>query len=460
MGMMTEPSPRKRPIYRPHLSALALSVTLLTGCLRPLQGPDADLLTSFLRTAPAPGTAASFVPPSGQLDTSFGGTGATTYNGGAYDACSDLALLSDGSIAAAGTSYNGVGYELVAFHFSSVGTPDLSFGASGVFRYAPAGQNAGANKVLALAGDSILIAGGTWTAASDSLLLKIDSHGNTDSSFASAGIGVFPLLPGDDSAVALALDTGGRPVVALQTGDVSFMAARFTPSGALDASFNAAGYTQTLLPSGQSNANAGTVDATDRVIAVGYDLGLLGTTSSTIIRYTSAGTLDTAFGGTGIVQTEVNPTLPENLYSVVVQPDGRILAAGWATSASGDGEFTLLRFLADGTPDASFGASGIVRLNPTPGDDSLASVILQPDGKIIAGGTVDSSGANPNMAVVRLNVDGSLDTGFGAGGMTMLDVYGHGDYLQRVLLQPDGRILVGGVANNGTDQDLAILRLK
>ena len=127
---------------------------------------------------------------------------------------------------------------------------------------------------------------------------------------------------------------------------------------------------------------------------------------------------------------------------MAVQPDGRIVVAagGYGSLASGaSAQGGVLRFTADGQPDTRFGTDGIVLpgLNVVRGW-SGASVIVQPDGKILVSGT-DPSG----LGVARLNADGSLDTGFGTGGMTVLAIPGtHFRMSARGLqLQPDGRIL-------------------
>lgn len=95
-----------------------------------------------------------------------------------------------------------------------------------------------------------------------------------------------------------------------------------------------------------------------------------------------------------------------------MQPDGKILVAGSSNSGS-DWDFALARYNADGSLDTSFGG-GIVATAVGLSDDKGRGVAVQTDGKILVAG-FSRSGINYDFALVRYNVDGSLDTGFGDG---------------------------------------------
>lgn len=432
---------------------LLLFALLPAACLQgPLHAPDDSIFSLFnLNAFFSSGS-------TGQLDTSFGGSGAAIFDSGFTDNCLDVALLSDDSVVTTGVSFNGAVNELIASRYSAGGLPILTFGTSGTFHY-DTGSNTGGIKIRRIAADQLILAGYTTNAGTDTLLLKIDASGNLDPGFGTAGVSVFDLLTPDDSTSDLVIDHAGRPVLSLSTGDQFFMAARFTASGALDTAFNGTGIVQTPLPSGQADAYAIAVDASNRVIAGGYDYGGAGTYPSTVIRYTSAGALDTAFDGTGIVQTDLSTTAGDAFYSVIVQPDGKIVAVGYAYIGAGNDALAVVRYLSNGSLDASFGTGGIVLIDVSAGADSLRSVILQPDGKIIAAGTADAGSAGADMVVVRLHPGGALDTSFGGTGAVLIDIYGSTDYGSRVLLQSDGAILVAGTASNGADNDAAIVRL-
>lgn len=166
--------------------------------------------------------------------------------------------------------------------------------------------------------------------------------------------------------------------------------------------------------------------------------------------FSGAGTWDRGFGRSGIVRTPVPTGLPYNVnhiaHDLVVQPDGKILVAGryleWSPSFP-VGSFMLVRYNPNGTLDASFGEEGVSAVLPGV-TEYVASIALQPDGKIIAAGKAATS----DLALARYNPDGSLDASFGLGGVVIEDLAGFEeisfDIAQKVLVLPDGRFIVIG----------------
>ncbi|MBL8436329.1 MAG: DUF4347 domain-containing protein, partial [Zoogloea sp.] len=145
----------------------------------------------------------------------------------------------------------------------------------------------------------------------------------------------------------------------------------------------------------------------------------------------------------------------ERGQAVVVQPDGKILVAGHTGSPA---DFLLVRYNADGSMDTSFGGGdGIVTTAISAGDDKAHGLALQADGKIIVVGETATN--DKDFAVLRYNADGSLDTSFGGGdGIVTTDFAGGSlDVAYRVVVQADGRIVVGGASGSGTT-DFAVAR--
>jgi uncharacterized delta-60 repeat protein len=165
----------------------------------------------------------------------------------------------------------------------------------------------------------------------------------------------------------------------------------------------------------------------------------------------AAGDLDPSFGSGGKVFTDFG--LADGAYGVVVQPDGKIVAVGYANT--GGYAFLLARYNPDGSLDPTFGAGGKVR---TEGTGLAHAVVLQPDGKIVVAG---ASGA---FVVARYHPDGSLDSSFGAGGVVQTDVDPEGsDRATAVALQEDGKIVVGGYTRPIDEErgdDFALVRYK
>jgi uncharacterized delta-60 repeat protein len=157
----------------------------------------------------------------------------------------------------------------------------------------------------------------------------------------------------------------------------------------------------------------------------------------------AAGDLDPTFGQGGrvIVDTENDNDLPAG---VALQPDGKIIVGRSNSSPTDD--FSVLRFNPDGSPDTSFDADGRTSLDLPGIKGKTARLLRQPDGKIVAiGETLEqSAGAIRHLGLARYLEDGSPDPTFGSGGVAIHDV--RYQWMDSVLLQPDGRLLVAGYA--------------
>jgi uncharacterized delta-60 repeat protein len=153
------------------------------------------------------------------------------------------------------------------------------------------------------------------------------------------------------------------------------------------------------------------------------------------------GDLDATFGQAGKVLTDLTVLGGANPAGVVVQPDGKILIAGTVSQDLAVGDFAIARYLTDGTPDPLFGANGKVTTDF--GEyDAASSEVLQPDGKVVAGGVAYVNG-DTRFALARYNDDGTLDATFGVGGKVMADVGCHGAIFG-LALQTDGKLVAGG----------------
>jgi uncharacterized delta-60 repeat protein len=157
----------------------------------------------------------------------------------------------------------------------------------------------------------------------------------------------------------------------------------------------------------------------------------------------------------------LTPVASDRSLAAALQTDGKIISAGYAYSAaSGNYQFALARYNADGSLDTSFGAAGKVTTDFGNGANVARAIALQPDGQIVVVGYASNGGDN-DFAVVRYNADGSLDASFGASGngKVLMDIGGHDEGATAVLVQPDGKILVAGRASNGDHYDFALARL-
>ena len=117
-----------------------------------------------------------------------------------------------------------------------------------------------------------------------------------------------------------------------------------------------------------------------------------------------AGALDTSFGYGGFVVTSIGDSV-DHASKVAVQPDGKILATGYAVSPGGYTDIALVRYNSDGSLDASFDSDGVVITSITVKSDYSYDLVVQPDGKIVVGGAC-SDGGDLDFCLVRYNPDG------------------------------------------------------
>lgn len=188
--------------------------------------------------------------------------------------------------------------------------------------------------------------------------------------------------------------------------------------------------------------------------------GTSGTTSAqqgvTVTVRGVAGSIDTSFGVNGKTVTAVGPT-DDYAQAMAVQADGKLVVVGYGnTGASTD--FELVRYQRDGAIDTTFGTDGKVTTAVSTGSDVANAVAIQPDGKIIVAGSVDVAPKGKSFAVVRYNADGSLDASFGTGGKVITSFGSQSDEAFAVVVQADGKIVLGGhylSATQGLDFALA-----
>lgn len=164
----------------------------------------------------------------------------------------------------------------------------------------------------------------------------------------------------------------------------------------------------------------------------------------------NAGTLDPTFGTNGIAQTAIGDAdfLVDAIQNIVVQPDSKIIALG-STKTGTYKHVALVRYNPDGSTDDSFGKSGQAVIIPTElyGNFAMDAEVLS-DGKIVVCGYVlDSKTYVSQILLMRLNANGSLDTSFGTNGVVVTN-YGVAALAEKMVLQPDGKILLGGYYND------------
>jgi uncharacterized delta-60 repeat protein/uncharacterized repeat protein (TIGR01451 family) len=343
------------------------------------------------------------------------------------------------------------------------------------------------------------------------LVKVLAADGDLDPSFNTDGKVTTNFAGGSEQAHAVAIQSDGKIVAAgyaahfvdsvAAGGNVDFAVARYTTSGNLDGTFGDGGIVLIDFNSSDDQANAVAIQSDGKIVVAGF--ATVEGRNFALARLNTDGSLDDgtlddptpgdSFGTGGKVETFINGT--DVINDIVIQPDGKIVAAGATgtvtvtVAAALDGqEFALARYNEDGSLDSgtmgdstagdSFGDGGIVITDfPGPSDDAAYGVALQTDGKIVAAGVtspiptpgVVAGGTGSDFALARYNEDGSLDSGgmgdttpsddFGTAGLVVTDFNGGDDVGRDVVIQSDGKIVVGGYTiESETGFDFALAR--
>jgi uncharacterized delta-60 repeat protein len=346
------------------------------------------------------------------------------------------------------------------------GTLDTSFGGGKVI--VPAGISDDYANAMAVQPDGkIIVAGRAAEHLGDFAVVRLERDGTLDTTFgpaASPGKVLTDFAGASETAYAVAVQPDGKIVVAgtsTVTGSgQDFALARYNTDGSLDAGFGTSGKLTTAFSADADTAYALLLQA-DGKIVVGGDSSQGSSTTGVdfaLARYNTDGTLDTAFGadGTGKVITSLASFgARDSIYALalhMVGGEARIVAAG------GEGDFTVARYLANGTLDATFGAAGTGKVTALMGSSigAARAVRITADDKIVLAGHVSH-----DFALVRLTSAGVVDTGFGSSGKVVTAVQtSNWDEAQGLAIEADGKIVVAGWAYEGNSSagNFAVVR--
>src|SRR5213083_2882047 len=283
------------------------------------------------------------------------------------------------------------------------------------------------------------------------------ADGDLDPTFGTGGQVTTDINRSTDIANAVAVQADGELVVVGQTyknNDYStedFAVARYNTDGTLDTTFGRGGKVRTDFPGLAAVPSSVVIQPDGKIVVAGGAFPLFTFLGDfKVVRYNPNGSLDRSFGSGGIVTT----TFPEGSYAfdVALQPDGKIIAAGtvfvdFNPGDISDTDFALARYNPDGTPDATFGNVGQVSTDFLGLEDDAFSVLIQPDGKIAAVGSANDPATFYDFAAVRYLSNGTLDTTFGVAGKVHTDFGDQNfDRARSAALRPDGRIVAAGFA--------------
>ncbi|RME45039.1 MAG: hypothetical protein D6796_11025 [Caldilineae bacterium] len=439
--------PRLKPVMR----ALFLAGVLLALAVIPTLSADGDLDLTF--------------DSDGKVTTTFGDLNALAYA---------VAVQDDGKIVVAGYTGTGDWYlgtnryldlgstNLALARFNSDGSLDATFGNGGkVTTSLGANSTAVATSIAIQPDGKIVVAGYVYIVAQGNftLLARYNSDGSLDTTFGNGGTILHQFVqtcPFDSRGYALILLPDGKFVVAgrgVPGGKYFTALMRFNADGSKDTTFGTSEGGLTL----KSVTNAsGTVDAQIFAVARLPDEGFIGagyaesradssgSADFLLVRYTGEGALDTTFGSGGIVTTDLNTNSNDKAYGVAVQPDGKIVVAGFSGSY-----FALARYNEDGSLDATFGSGGIAI--STLSNSEAEAVRILSNGQILLTGFAALSGGGDGsrtFIVARYNSDGSPDANFGNGGVVRAKPgLTQAEGFAMAFQPADNKLLVAGATN-------------
>jgi uncharacterized delta-60 repeat protein len=406
------------------------------------------------------------ITATGLLDAGFGVNGiqVTAIPGSSNPGA--VAIQPDGKIVVAGTNNDGgTNFYFALARYNPDGSPDTGFSGDGQlttdFKFfgppdrggeIPEIHYAFANAV-AIQADGKIVAGGYAANGSEVLqfaLARYQPNGRPDSSFDADGLQTNnDAAFGDNRGYSLALQTDGRIVMAgiVSNGTAYFGVARYNTDGSPDNSFSGDGLQTSGIECGTDVANSVAIQADGRIVVAGFS-NTAGTNDFAIARFNTNGLPDNSFDGDGILLTDFTAG-DDYAGSIAIQPDNNFLIAGYSYRSIGGNtipQLAISRYKPNATLDSSFAENGKLTGNFSQGNTRYFASAIQSNGRTVTAGTA-WNGTNYDFAVARYTSNGRLDSTFSTDGILMLD-FGGNDEAHSVLIQTDGRIVVGGSAAN------------
>ena len=392
----------------------------------------------------------------GDLDAAFSGDGKVkTDINNTFDAGSAMVIQPDGKIVVAGYSvFNDPAFMSIV-RYNPDGSLDINFGSGG--KVASDVFITQMRVDLAIQSDGKIVVVGTVPPETgfptNFGIARFNADGTPDMSFGVGGKAIADFGGNYDEPSSLTIQADGKVVVAGVTApDANFLLsdfafARFDANGNLDPTFGIAGLVSLDFTNVYDRANAVTVQPDGKIVGVGITTPSGTDGDFAAVRLEANGSPDVAFGAAGKVTTDFFGDRDE-AHAIVIQPvDGKMVVAGKAGLATNVADFGLVRYLADGSLDPGFGVGGMVKTDFFNLPDAAYDVALQSDGKIVASGPICPDASNIETLVdfgtARYNIDGTLDATFGTAGKVTTD-FGHIDEAHAVAIQANCQIVVAG----------------
>lgn len=395
------------------------------------------------------------------LDNTFGDSGLLNINVSTpYNTLLSSFLQSDGSYTVTGKAYfsefiDGA-FEGIAGHYSIKVGHDGSYGYSEELGYSDDAiytfdvYSNDLASASAIQGNGQLLVAGRASNGNDNdfALARYDLDGFLDQSFGDGGVVTTDIYGEDDQALTVMVQTDGKILLAgYAKYSVSryFVVVRYLNNGLIDEDFGEEGGGVQIVDFGSPNAQAKSM-----IQQVDGKIVLVGTTPNgsegiILARLTSFGEMDNSFGTGGIVFTDTNYN-DQGADSIIQQTDGKLVIAGYATDDNDFSRMLVARYDLNGTLDTTFNGSGfnVFSLDSTT-SGSAKSLIQQTDGKLVIGG---SSGND--FGIARLTSLGALDASFNGSGIQTINTSDSYEFANTVIQQADDKLVLSGGSGDFT----------
>ncbi|SHF45536.1 T9SS type A sorting domain-containing protein [Flavisolibacter ginsengisoli] len=394
----------------------------------------------------------------GNLDNSFSSDGfdipgVNEYQSTAGASASSLVILPSGKIMIAGTYRYSMGIAVAGYHAD--GTLNNSFGVAGILKDFKHSSRTVYEASAVQPDGKIITAGVTQMSpeALDFIVIRYNKNGSYDMSFSGDGVVMPKFGMGGAEAKAIAIQPDGKIVVAGyfwngSTGKFDMAVIRLNPDGSPDNSFSGDG--QLLMKIRDYTIATDLVIQPDgKIVVGGYTASTNGGIDMALVRYNSDGTLDNTFSGDGMLTVDFGSD-DDRVVSLLLQPDGKLMVVGEAQT----GKIVLARFNPDGSPDLSFDGDGMVITGDGTFSNAATDGLLQPDGKIVVVGIKDN-----HFWIERFNSNGSVDNSFSEDGNLEINFNLGNEQATSIVLQPDGKLIIGGYAKGWPLTDMALARV-
>ncbi|MEJ2617655.1 MAG: hypothetical protein P8Z35_22060, partial [Ignavibacteriaceae bacterium] len=399
----------------------------------------------------------------GDLDSDFGPgdigiDGIVVTEIGSTAAATSIVVQSDGKIVAAGCSFNGTDKDFTLTRYNIDGTLDADFGTGGIVTLPETSSEDMALSVLIEDNGNIITAGYSDDGIRRFSLVCCNIIGEEVNSFGDNGRVITPVGKADAKAYSMVIQKDGKIIAAgtaFNGTDYDAALTRYNTDGELDTTFGTKGI---VIRGGSGNdyiysAALQTNGSGEEKIIVGGCSDEYGTKDFVIGRFNNDGSLDTTFGSGGALITPIG-SADDEIYSIAVQENGKIIAAGYTDNGS-DKDFAIARYTSDGEPDISFGGDGFITTKIGTKDECANSVAIESagmaDGRIIAVGHV-FNGTYPDFALVCYNSNGELDNNFETDGILTTLIGAVSDYAYSAVIQSDGKIIAAGSTDSEIDE--------